>query len=64
MRSKDIRSLIRVAKAQGWAVDTTKGNHVRFTSPAGEVVVTSGTPSDHRVVENVKARLKRRGLRL
>lgn len=60
--TRDFRQVVRIAKAQGWRVEFTKKNHVRFLSPTGQMVVTSGTPSDHRTVANLIGQLRRQGL--
>lgn len=44
---RDLRPLVRAARAGGWTVDYTNRGHLRLTSPTGAVVVTGGTPSDH-----------------
>lgn len=58
-------SLIAAARAQGWTVTRTSKGHWRFVPPAkeGQVVVSSGTPSDHREVLNTRARLRRQGFK-
>jgi hypothetical protein len=60
---KDYRSLFRLAEAQGWEHTRTGKDHHKFVSPSGEIVVTSGTPSDRRALDNFRAQLKRHGLR-
>lgn len=59
----DLKDLERAARAQGWEVGRTKKGHPRFVppDPTGEIVVTSGTPSDHRFLKNLLADLKRQG---
>jgi hypothetical protein len=59
MDFKDIR---KEAESQGWAVDKTQKGHWRFRPPKGEIIVTSGTPSDYRAILNFVARLRRGGL--
>jgi hypothetical protein len=61
--SSEMRMLERLAREQGWLVDRTAKNHVRFRSPSGCVVVTSGTPSDWRALLNFKSVLRRCGFR-
>lgn len=60
---KDYRSLFRLAEAQGWEHTRTGKDHHRFVSPEGTIVVTSGTPSDKRSLENFRADMRRAGLR-
>lgn len=57
----DVDKLIRQLRAYGWHVDTTSRGHWKLTSPAGQVVIASGTPSDHRALKNLMAQLKRAG---
>lgn len=58
----DMRTLVSLAKEQGWTVSRTKRGHFRFVSPSGETLVTGGTPSDWRQMKNFVSDLKRRGL--
>jgi hypothetical protein len=60
--NKEILKLMRRAKKQGWSVQVTKKNHIKFFSPLGGIVVASGTPSESRGFLNLKARLKSKGL--
>lgn len=54
------RKLIREMKERGWTCETTRGNHLKFTHiPSGEFVHHSCTPSDHRGLKNMMARVKR-----
>lgn len=55
------RELLRALQRQGWIVGRTKRGHYRIVGPAGQVVYTSGTPSDHRVYYNFRAKLRRSG---
>lgn len=63
IRDKELRKVAAKAKKQGWEVELTKKNHLRFTSPDGEVVGNSGTPSDYRGQKNFLADLKRAGFK-
>lgn len=48
-------------KGRGWRVDRCNGGHLKITHPKiPGPVFTSATPSDHRVVANVKAEIRRR----
>jgi len=53
--NKEILKLMRRAKKQGWSVQVTKKNHIKFFSPLGGIVVASGTPSENRGFLNLKA---------
>ena len=62
MHRKDI---IRAAKKQGFVVQRTKKGHLQFIPPdkTKPIVVASGTPSDHRELQNLLSRLRRSGLK-
>jgi len=62
--SGDVRRLIEVAESQGWAIEITGGNHLRFIPPdrTKPMVHMSSTPSDHRAVKNLEGQLRRAGL--
>jgi non-ribosomal peptide synthetase component F len=51
------------AKTQNFKVEKTSGGHWKFTPPTkgAEIVITSGTPSDHRSIDNFLARMRRSG---
>lgn len=56
-RKQIIKSLTR----QGWKIVHGK-KHVKCYSPDGETIVTMATTaSDHRALQNTKARLRRGG---
>lgn len=63
---KDQRPLLKIAKKQGWHVETTKGKsgHNVWVSPKGTRIVHAGSPSDWRSNKNLRAELRRNGLRL
>lgn len=58
----DLRKLVRQAEAQGWSIARTRKSHFKWTSPAGAVVIASGTPEDPRARKNLLAQLRRAGL--
>lgn len=59
---KDLADIVRSCESQGWAVEYTKGNHVRLLPPnGGGAVVTAATPSDRRGALNLKQQLRSRG---
>jgi hypothetical protein len=60
--NKEIIKLMRKARKQGWRVEVTRKNHIKFLSPFGGIVVASGTPSENRGILNLKSRLKSKGL--
>jgi len=59
---KEMKSLLELAKDQGWEVERNKNNHIKFLSPNGGIVFVSSTPSDHRALENIKRDLRVNGL--
>jgi predicted RNA binding protein YcfA (HicA-like mRNA interferase family) len=61
---KDLRQLRRRAEKAGWTVTHTRGEHLRWLPPdGGPIVISPSSPSDWRGFKNLKARLKRGGLR-
>lgn len=58
---KEMHQLVRQAMLQGWIVTRTKGSHLKWTSPAGDIVISSSTPSDPRTIKNTKRDLRIRG---
>lgn len=61
--NKEWRSLIDHAQANGWTVTRTKGDHLRFQGPQGQLVFGASTPSDaKRALKNTESLLRRRGL--
>lgn len=54
------REILDLAEREGWAVEPTRGGHLKLTHPKAEgYVITSSTPGDHRVLENLRAALHR-----
>lgn len=58
------RELRKRLTGQGWSVERTSKGHVKCVSPTGEVVITSGSPSDWRAERNFLSRLKKRGFKM
>lgn len=61
---KEWRDLIAEATRQGWQIELTGSNHLRWRSPEGKPVFSASTPSDHRAIKNIRSMLRRNGLRL
>jgi predicted RNA binding protein YcfA (HicA-like mRNA interferase family) len=62
--SPEIRELVRRAHKQGWSVERTRNGHLRFRPPTGKgQAIVGTTPSDHRTIRNIRAHLRRLGLR-
>ena len=59
--SKEYSVLIKQAKKQGWEVNTTRGNHLKWVSPKGEFFFSALTSSDKRSIQYVKRDLRLRG---
>lgn len=53
-----------MAEEQGWAVEVSGSNHIRFipTDTTKPMVHTSSTPSDRRTVNNLESQLRKSGL--
>lgn len=59
--NKDLAQLIKKAIKQGWSVEATRGNHLKWISPTGDIVISAKTPSDRMTVMCTRLDLKRRG---
>ncbi len=57
--NKEIRQVVRWAKARGWSVERTKSSHFRVNREGHMSIVFGGTPSDNRAIHNFKARVRR-----
>lgn len=60
---KDFKPLVRAALSAGMTLDDT-GRHLRLKAVDGRSVTLSGTPSDRRSFLNVRADLRRMGVKL
>jgi hypothetical protein len=62
--NKDLRALIELARMQGWLVERTGGDHIKWTpaDPDQEFYISSSTPSSQRTIQKIKSALKSRGL--
>jgi hypothetical protein len=55
-----VTEFMRRVSAEGWSVATRPGGHLELSHPlAGEMIITSATPSDHRWLANTRARMRR-----
>lgn len=62
---KDLKQLRIVAEQQGWRVERTNGDHLKWLAPDGGMAIYSpSTPSNARGILNLKAQLRRAGLEL
>lgn len=64
-RKKMLKRLIETARDSGWRVEKRKCNHWGFFPANGNYspIFTGGTPTDYRSVANLKAQLRRAGLK-
>lgn len=60
---KDIEKLARQARKQGWAVELTRNNHVRWVSPdKDQDIIIGGLTSCKSGTKQLQKRLKKAGL--
>lgn len=64
IQHKELRVIVDIAIAQGWAFEHRRNNHLVLISPTGEKVFTSSTPSDWRALMKIKAQLRRMGVNI
>lgn len=55
-----MRDLFGLAEQFGCTVERTRSQHIRLRHPSGWFVITSFTPSCHRVFKNVRSSLRRK----
>jgi predicted RNA binding protein YcfA (HicA-like mRNA interferase family) len=56
---KDYKQLVRAYRRKGWSVRRTKGSHLCWRGPAGQLIYSGTTPGDQRALAHLVARLKR-----
>lgn len=61
--NKDTEKMIRLAQKQGWEVEFTKSNHIKFRAPSGELIIAGLSSNDSGVLQT-RRRLVKAGLRL
>lgn len=61
---KELQGLYRAAREQGWTVETSGGNHIRWLPPSGRPIYSANTTRDNREEKNVRAKLRRAGLKI
>lgn len=59
----ETEKIARLARRQGWMVEITRGNHVRFTSPSGDIIIASLTGGASSHVQ-FRRRLTKAGLEM
>lgn len=57
--NRDLRAILVEAEQRGWGVEQTRKGHLKLTHPTGAVVFAASSPSDHRAIKNMEARLRR-----
>ena len=57
--NRDLRRIVRDAEARGWTCDLTRKGHLKLRHPSGAIVIAAWSPSDHRALKNLEARLRR-----
>lgn len=60
--NKDIEKLVRLARKQGWTVEVTRGNHLKFVPPGGKMPVFGGLTSCQTGVKKFSSKLRKAGL--
>ena len=55
----DLRKVVDEARRLGFEVEQTNNNHLRFFKEGVPAVFFSGTPGDHRAIQNGVAKLRR-----
>jgi predicted RNA binding protein YcfA (HicA-like mRNA interferase family) len=54
-----VKTVLREARAMGFAIERTRGSHFKLTAPSGALVFAASTPSDRRAIHNIRADLRR-----
>jgi len=54
-----LREVRDLAGAHGYVVQKGRGNHLRLYRPGYGLIFTSATPSDHRVLKNLRAQIRK-----
>lgn len=62
--SKDLRCFARLAVQQGCLLRMRGSGHYELRTPDGKSVFFTGTPVDRRGVLNVRAEMRRAGIRV
>lgn len=62
--SKDVEKIARKAKKQGWTVEVTGGNHLKFTPPNGGTPIFGGLTACGPGQRKFMATLRKAGLNI
>lgn len=61
---KDVEKMAKVALRAGWKVTVTRGNHIKWVSPDGEMYISSLSFGDKRRIKQLRKFLTTRGVEL
>lgn len=65
IRSDQVRTLVKACEKQGWQVKYTGNTHVKLTNPENGFWITASTTTNaSRAAKNLRAALRRGGLRV
>ncbi len=66
MAKHEIKEILQLCRDQGCTVEITCRGHIKVVpgDKTKQIVVTSGTPSDHRAILNFVGRLRRSGVNI
>lgn len=59
---KDIEKIAKAARRQGWQVDITRGNHLRFRSPDGLQTIIGSLSGNVTSNKKLKSQLMKAGV--
>lgn len=59
--NKDIKQLIGQATKQGWRVERTRNDHLKWIPPQGAFIISASTPSDSRAIKHITKSLEKAG---
>lgn len=60
--NKETEKMIRIAKREGWNVEVTRGNHLKFLPPNNGPIIIAGLTSNTSGVLQTRKRLRKAGL--
>lgn len=63
MSDSNWRELFKTLKEQGWAVENTKGQHIKLVPPNDQhqIIIVASSPSCHRAFKNTLSRCRKSG---
>lgn len=60
--ASEMNKFLKQVRRAGWAVERTRKQHWKVTSPSGKPFFLPSTPSEYRSLQNCRSLLKRAGL--